>query len=194
MTRRLFFCLLLLLPALLAAQPQFAFEGEILNFSLDHHSAQSDTLLWSVSGVYYMSNLHNEPLSRMVWFPVPSSDSIGVAENVEVTFSEYADSMAVELVRQTPQGFGFLLDLPARSFAGIQISYTQKVWGSEARYVLLTTNSWGRRYPPRKSTCICPRTLPSGNTPIPIPRWFLRGKTLPSIGNGWTSCRTRTSS
>lgn len=147
MSPKAFLLLLLLLPGLLLAQPQFAFEGEVLDLSLERISAEHDTLLWTVSGRFFLSNLHHEALSRLIWFPVPASDSVGVAEDVLVSLIEPVDSMEVELLYQNPRGFGFRLDLPARSFAGVRISYRQRISGSEARYVLLTANAWGRPLP-----------------------------------------------
>lgn len=147
MIRSYLLFLLLLLPLLLPAQPEFSFEGETLQFSLASLSTTSDTLLWSVTGNYYFSNLHNEALSRMVWFPVPSSEQKGFAEILELRLIEPGDSMQVKLLRQTEQGFSFRLDLPRRSFAGVCIRYTQRISGKEAQYVLLTTNSWGRPLP-----------------------------------------------
>jgi len=139
--------LLLLLPVLLLAQPQFSFEGETLQFSLFYASADTDTLLWSVTGDFYFSNMHSEALSRMIWFPVPSSGQNSVADILELSLIEPGDSMQVELLRQTEQGFSFRLDMPQRSFAGVRIHYKQRISGKEAQYVLVTANSWGRPLP-----------------------------------------------
>lgn len=139
--------LFLLLPVLLCAQPQYNFEGETLNFELSRSPADSSALLWSVSGDYYFSNLHSEDLRRLIAFPVPSSDSVGVAKILELSLIEPGDSMRVELLSQWEQGFNFRLDLPRRSFCGVRIRYTQEITGHEARYVLLTANSWGRPLP-----------------------------------------------
>ncbi len=147
MSFKTFLLLLLLLPGLLLAQPQFAFEGEVLDFSLERDQAEHDTLLWTVSGRFYLSNLHSSSLSRLIWFPVPASDSVGIAQDVLVSLIDPADSVEVELLFQNPRGFAFRLDLPARSFAGVKISYRQRISGSEARYVLLTANAWGRPLP-----------------------------------------------
>ncbi len=146
---------LALLPVLLAAQPQYGFEGEILDFSLVR-SASPDTLVWTVCGDYYLSNLYGEALSRLIVFPVPSSSEIGSATNIELDLIEPADSMAVELMGQSEKGFSFRLDLPSRSFAKLRISYNQKIRGKTAHYVLLTANSWGRPLP------FCDMTLTLG--------------------------------
>lgn len=138
--------LLILFPAWLFAQTQFGFEGERLDFALVRSSI-SDSLLWSVSGDYYLSNLQDQALSRLIAFPVPSSPDIGVAENIELELVEPEDSMTVELIRHSEQSFHFRLDLPPRTFARLHISYTQKIFGKTAHYVLLTANSWGRPLP-----------------------------------------------
>lgn len=147
MMRRYILLLLLLIPVLLPAQAQFSFEGETLQFSLARISAHSDTLLWTVKGDYYFSNMHQDDLSRLIAFPVPSSDSVGVADILELCLIEPGDSMHVELLQQTAQGFSFRLDMPRRSFCTLHIHYTQQISGKEARYVLLTANAWGRPLP-----------------------------------------------
>jgi len=169
MSPKAFLLLLLLLPGLLLAQPQFAFEGEVLDFSLEKTSPESDTLLWIVSGRFYLSNLHHEALSRLIWFPVPASDSVGVAEDVSISLIEPVDSMSVELLYQNQRGFGFRLDLPARSFAGVKISYRQKICGSEARYVLLTANSWGRPLPSSEINLTLGQGITLTDLPYPDP-------------------------
>ncbi len=161
--------LLILLPVLLAANGGPNFEGEQLYFRLEPLSEESDTLLWSVSGDFYFSNLSQEPLIRLIWFPVPSSDSIGVAEDISVSIPEPADSIAVELIRRTPQGFSFRLDMPGRSFTDLRISYRQRISGSEARYVLLTANAWGRPLPSSEISLWMGPGLELAEQPFPDP-------------------------
>ncbi|HOZ01257.1 MAG TPA: hypothetical protein PLG20_05540 [Candidatus Syntrophosphaera sp.] len=159
----------LLLPGLLCAQGQLAFEAEVLDFELSRLDGQADTLVWNVRGSYYFSNLHDAAISREIWFPVPSSDSIGVAEKVEVALLEPADSMSVELTCQTDDGFTFRLDLPQRSFVGVHIKYDQKISGKEARYVLLTANAWGRPLPSCEITLFLEGGLELRDYPLPDP-------------------------
>ena len=167
--------LLALLPLLLLAQPQFGFEGEVLDFALTSSLAGGDTLLWTVSGDYYISNLHGESLSQVIGFPVPSSDSVSVAAIEELSLIDPADSMRVELLRQTEQGFLFRLELPARSFVGLRVSYMQKISGSQARYVLLTANSWGRPLPSCEISLFVEQGLTLQHFPLPDPVIFPSG-------------------
>jgi len=161
-------CLWALLPVMLVAQAQYAFEGEELNFTL-LQSASSDSLIWNVCGDFYMSNLHNEALSRMIVFPVPSTLDIGVAENITLDLIEPSDSMAVELIGQGASGFSFRLDLPSRSFAKLRISYNQRIGGNTAHYVLLTANSWGRPLPFCDMTLILGHGIELEELPFPSP-------------------------
>ena len=146
MNLRLVLCLAALLPAMLFAQARYGFEGEKLDFSL-LRGASPDTLLWTVRGDFYLSNLNNEALSRLIVFPVPSTPLIGMASDVKLDLLEPVDSMAVELAGLSEKGFSFRLDMPPRSFAKLRISYSQKISGKTAHYVLLTANSWGRPLP-----------------------------------------------
>ncbi|MBW6514091.1 MAG: hypothetical protein K0B87_04985 [Candidatus Syntrophosphaera sp.] len=168
MTLRAFLCLLALLPVLLAAQPQFSFEGERLEFTLVR-GAGPDSLVWTVSGYFYLSNLHHEALSRVIAFPVPSNAEIGSAENLELALVEPADSMAVELLAQGASGFSFSLDLPPRSFAKLRIRYSQRISGKTAHYVLLTANSWGRPLPFCEMTLLLEPGLELEELPFPGP-------------------------
>jgi hypothetical protein len=161
-------CLLVLLPVWLAAQPQFAFEGEKLDFSLNR-SMSPDTLVWTVCGDYFMSNLHSEALSRIIAFPVPATLEIGSAEKILLELIEPQDSMQVELVGRNDKGFSFRLDLPARSFAQLRISYLQKISGKTAHYVLLTANSWGRPLPFCDMTLSLAPGLELEELPFPSP-------------------------
>lgn len=157
-----------LLPFLLLAQPQFSFEGERLNFSL-MRSASADTLIWSVVGDYYLSNLHDEALTRLIVFPVPSTPEIGIAEDIKLELIAPGDSMAVELQDQSDKGFSFCLDLPGRSFAKLRISYHQKIIGKTAHYVLLTANSWGRPLPYCDMTLILAPGIEPDSLPFASP-------------------------
>jgi len=139
-------CLLSLMPFLLLAQPQYNFEGERLEFSLIR-CASSNTLVWTVSGDFYLSNLQSDALSRLIVFPVPSSSDIGKAENIKLDLMQPSDSLAVELMGHSEKGFSFRLDMSPRSFAKLRISYNQQISGKTAHYVLLTANSWGRPLP-----------------------------------------------
>ncbi len=161
-------CLFALLPVLLAAQPQFGFEGERLDFTLVR-SASPDTLDWTVSGDYYLSNLHDEALSGVIVFPVPSSSEIGSAGNIRLDLIEPSDSMAVELTGQSDKGFSFRLDLPPRSFAKLHINYSQKISGKTAHYVLLTANSWGRPLPFCEMTLNLGQGVELEEMPFPSP-------------------------
>ncbi len=164
--------LLALLPVLLLAQPQLSYEGEVLDFALISSLAGGDTLLWNVSGDYYFSNLSDAAISQVIGFPVPSSDSASVAEITELSLIDPADSMRVELLRQTNDGFAFRLDLPPRSFVGARISYTQKISGNQAGYVLLTANSWGRPLPSCEITLFVEGGLELRDYPLPDPVIF----------------------
>ncbi|MDP2400777.1 MAG: hypothetical protein Q8M66_02250 [Actinomycetota bacterium] len=127
------------------AQALPSFEGEKLSFSLSR--GEESDLLWEVSGEYYFSNQHQSPLSQAIAFPIPTSQDTDSALITNLSIIEPTDSMAVKLLTQTDSGIVFLLDLPARSFAGLRLAYSQKVWGKQAVYILSTANNWGRPLP-----------------------------------------------
>ncbi|HNT53039.1 MAG TPA: hypothetical protein PKH19_06520, partial [Candidatus Syntrophosphaera sp.] len=164
---KLWLLLLLLLPALLAGE--LAFEAETLDFRLESLPAGGDTLLWTVSGDYYFSNLGQDPLSRPIWFPIPADSSAGRAEILDLSLIDPADSMSVELLKQNVQGLMFRLALPARSFARLRLSYRQRVYGSEVRYILKTANAWGRPLPHSTLNLFVSNSIELAGPPYPDP-------------------------
>lgn len=121
------------------------FEGEKLSFSIQRESPTE--LIWEVEGVYYFSNLSDRPLSTPIAFPIPSSEGLERALINDLHLIDPPDSAAVKLISQSDSGILFRLDLPARGFAALQLSYSQKLIGKQVGYILSTANSWGRPLP-----------------------------------------------
>jgi len=145
--KRIWLAILLLVWLGLAAQSTgFNFEGEKLDFHL-RPDAKTGELIWELDGVYWFSNLSEEPLSQVIAFPVPSDSLCSEAQDLSLKIGSYGDSTYVNLLNQWPQGFSFRLEAPQRRLVAVQISYHQRLQGKTARYVLMTTNSWGRALP-----------------------------------------------
>ena len=131
----------------LAAQsPSFSFEGEKLDFHLKPEPGTGN-LIWELNGVYWFSNLSQQPVSQVIAFPVPSDSLCSEVRDLSLKVLSYGDSTYVKLVQQWPQGFSFLLEVPQRRLVAVQIGYHQVLQGKTARYVLMSTNSWGRPLP-----------------------------------------------
>ena len=56
------------------------------------------------------------------------------------------------MLNQAKKGFTFLLSLPALSFCSLHLDYTQTLKSNYAKYIITTTNSWGRPLPYAKYT------------------------------------------
>lgn len=159
-------CFLLLSASLTCfAQALPSFEAEKLSFSLKIDDSSSDALLWEVSGDYFFSNQHAHAISQPIAFPIPSSANVSLAVIHELSIIEPSDSMAVSLLSQNSQSIVFKLDLPPRSFAGVRLSYSQKVVGKEAVYTLSTAKTWGKPL----SFCEIKLFIGNGIKPVSLP-------------------------
>lgn len=141
--------LLFLLWAALGLDAQsagFNFEGEKLDFHL-RPDAETGELIWELDGVYWFSNLSEKPLSQVIAYPVPSDSLCSEVQDLSLRIVSYGDSSSVKLLNQWPQGFSFRLEAPQRRLVALRIGYHQRLQGKTARYVLMTTNSWGRALP-----------------------------------------------
>lgn len=146
MKRWLFVLIMLGAMSLSAQSPSFSFEGEKLDFHL-RPEPETGNLIWSLNGVYWFSNLSQQPLSQVIAFPVPSDSLCSEAQDLSLIVVSYGDSTSVKLVQQWPQGFSFRLEAPQRRLVAVQIGYHQVLHGKKASYVLMSTNSWGRPLP-----------------------------------------------
>jgi len=145
--KRAWLVLILMASLGLAAQSaSFSFEGEKLDFHL-RPDPETRALTWELDGVYWFSNLSEEPLSQVIAFPVPSDSLCSTAQDLSLKIVSYGDSSSVTLINQWPQGFSFRLEAPQRRLVALRIGYHQILHGKTARYVLMTTNSWGRALP-----------------------------------------------
>jgi len=147
MKRLCLFALALLVPVLLAGTAGFAFEAEELYFSVTRDPADSTSLLWTVEGDYYFSNLSDEAFSGPIAFPIPSDGKANIARLRELKLVDPEEGMQVRLEYQNAQGLLFNLALPARGFAKVRIGYDQAMPDSTAVYILKSANTWGRPLP-----------------------------------------------
>lgn len=131
---------------LVFAKGGLVFEGEMLSFSLTRSKVPGE-LLWDLDGSYYFSNPYPEPVSANIAFPVPSSDSVSVAELQDLSLQEPPDSSSVSLLSSSDSGFAFTLTVPAKEFINLRLRYRQVLTGKEVTYILTTANAWGRKLP-----------------------------------------------
>ncbi|MCB5278681.1 MAG: hypothetical protein LHW59_04075 [Candidatus Cloacimonetes bacterium] len=115
------------------AAKRFTFEMENLHFDL------SDSLL-AFDGLFTFYNIHKESINRNIYFPIPVDDKQMDYEGLSVTL---LDNNVPLPVKKSANGFWFELEMEERSMATVRICYQQRLLAKEAKYILLTANSWG---------------------------------------------------
>jgi len=121
-----------------------SFEAEELDFYLE-----SD--LWEMDGLFHFANYDSLSTKELIYFPVPS-DSLCLPAKIQTLAIQDSNGAEVTMLNQSKNGFTFLLSLPALSFCSLHINYTQALKSNYAKYIITTSNSWGRPLPYAKYT------------------------------------------
>ena len=128
---------MLLLVCLATSLAALSFEAEELSFKINQGS-------WRMDGRFYFVNYLADPVSQLIYFPIPV-DSLCLRPEILRVELEEADSLtSCTLVQQDAKGFSFRLQLPERGFCTVHIAYTQRLLGNRASYIITTANSWGK--------------------------------------------------
>ncbi len=138
------YAFLLLLLAEIMMLSALTFEAEELNFYLEND-------LWEMDGLFHFANYDSLSAKELIFFPVPS-DSFCLPPKIKALSVQDDKEGAVTLLNQDKNGFTFLLSLPALSFCSLHLDYTQTLKSNYAKYIITTTNSWGRPLPYAKYT------------------------------------------
>ncbi len=139
-----------------------SFEAEELDFTLHLDSFELD-------GLYYFANYADSSISQVVSFPVPVDSLCLLPELLKLEVVD--DSLsACRLISKGKQGFMFMLEMPARSFCTVRISYKQQLFGDYARYIITTANGWGRPLPYAKYSLKVDDEVKLLSLPFPDPQ------------------------
>ena len=128
-----FIALVLTSLSLSAQRPEF-FKEE-LEFGLD-------SVWFSVKGDYYFRNPSSKGIKPMIFFPVARSEGYPSIDTILIMDTSDPAHQLDVTVKDTIAGF--MIDLPAFSEKRIMIYYRQRHNGREAKYILLSTKSWGK--------------------------------------------------
>jgi hypothetical protein len=135
--------LLLLLTGIIVLSA-LSFEAEELDFYLEND-------LWEMDGLFHFANYDSLSTRELIYFPVPS-DSLCLPAKIKTLAIQDNSGAEVTPLKQTKDGFTFFLSLPALSFCSLHINYTQALKSNYAKYIITTSNSWGRPLPYAKYT------------------------------------------
>jgi len=135
--RRVFVCLLLLgsfcSGQLLQAQNPI-FLGEDLVFYI------SDSLC-VLRGEYHFLNPSQNPVKTRLYYPFPVSEELPFPDEIEVLSMETGHHLPL-LGSET--GISFLLTMEPHAQANIEIEYWQPAESQKFKYILTSTQKWGR--------------------------------------------------
>lgn len=129
------FCISILI--LFVVGPCFA--GSDLNFTEEDLSFGIADSVLTVSGIYYFSADHAG--NRAILYPFPEEDAMGdpyditvmdMQKGEELAFSPVNDSRSIRFVVSADE------DTP------VLITYKQRLYDNYARYILLSTHTWGK--------------------------------------------------
>jgi len=111
-----------------------AFEVEQLNFEL------SDSLM-VFDGLFTFSNLSALREIQDIYFPVLVDNDQAYFDSLTVTWTD--SGYPLPALKQKG-GFWFTIDMPERSVETIRIRYQQRLFSKQAKYIVLTANSWAK--------------------------------------------------
>jgi hypothetical protein len=165
-------CLVLLTCLSLAAigSGSLDFFQEDLEFRLDGRT-------FRLSGDYWFCNNTHEDITRQLYFPILSDSLAAPADKIRLKLVKPLRGQKAKLLSTGKQGFWFEVSLPAQTIAICHIAYRQRLYGNTARYVLMSTHSWGKPLEYAKYTLIIPSGLKVENLSLPSPAVHLvKGK------------------
>jgi hypothetical protein len=131
------FLLLLCISLTAQGSARLSFMQEDLNFKLSLHT-------FTVDGRYWFSNESDENIKQALFYPYPTDDYLGKAEFLKLKLIHPLKGQNVKKLSGSDKGFWFEVTLPAKTIMECRIAYKQKLKANKAKYIILTTNSWGR--------------------------------------------------
>ncbi len=141
--RRIILALLLLTACGLGAArtPQEIYPASYIAFEMEQLSFELSDSLMIFDGLFSFSNLSALREKDEIYFPIIVDNDQAMYDSLFVTWEETGYPVPT---RRLEGGFWFTLELPGRSIDTIRIRYRQKLNGKQAKYILLSANSWAK--------------------------------------------------
>lgn len=99
--------------------------------------------IFEVDGLYFFRNITDSEVRQVLFYPFPDVKKYGEISFVSITMQGDTASM---LLNQTERGAFFKLKLKPTEEAAYHIIYRQKLKTNEARYIIVTTQKWGKPF------------------------------------------------
>lgn len=102
-----------------------------------------DTGLFVVDGLYYFRNNTGAEVKQMLFYPFPDVEEFGEIAFIKIT--KTGDTVS-QLATQTTKGALFKVQINAHGETPFHISYGQKLKANQAKYIITTTQKWGKPF------------------------------------------------
>lgn len=112
--------------------------------------------VFEVDGLYYFRNNTDSEVRQTMMYPFPDVEKYGEITFISVHREGDTTSM---LLRHTERGALFMTILQPNEEAAYHIIYRQKLKTNEARYIILTTQKWGKPFETAKYRLETPPNL-----------------------------------
>lgn len=122
--------------ALSGAGQKMDFFSETLTFRLQHDRLEVD-------GLYFFRNNTDTELRQVLFYPFPDVEKYGEVSFISIT--RQSDT-ASALINQTRNGARFGVKLAPGEEAAFHIIYRQELISGEAKYIIVTTQKWGKPF------------------------------------------------
>jgi hypothetical protein len=151
------------------ASTRISFMQEDLIFKLSRHT-------FTVDGSYWFSNESNETITQALFYPYPQEDYLGKAEFLKLKLINPPQGQNVKKLSESDKGFWFEVTLQAKTIMECRIGYKQKLKANTAKYIIMTTQSWGKPLEQAVFQLKVPRCLKITKLPLDNPSvkstWF----------------------
>ncbi len=132
--RFIMFMLWVTIPAISTHAQTPLFLGEDIEFHI------SDTVCF-VSAAYHFLNPHEQKIKTRLHYPVPVSNDMVLPHKFEVKDLKTGEDLSF---LGYSEGISFLLEMAPASEKKIRVQYWQRVRKQNFKYILTTTQNWGR--------------------------------------------------
>jgi hypothetical protein len=112
------------------------FYSESLTFRLQKGQFELD-------GLYYLRNNTANEIRQALFYPFPDIERYGEISFISITRENDTASM---LIKQTDKGALFAVHLLPKQEAVYHIIYRQSLKSNQAKYIILTTQKWGKPF------------------------------------------------
>lgn len=99
--------------------------------------------IFEVDGLYFFRNITDSEVQQVLFYPFPDVEKYGEISFVSIKTQGDTASM---LLRQTERGAFFRVELQPNEELAYHIIYRQKIKSKKAKYIIVTTQKWGKPF------------------------------------------------